>query len=132
MSTTALTKHWEQMSCWVPCVAEVQLVLHAGKPQLNFVYRPVLLPACYAPKHEVDECTFLGTGEQLQLPGYGVEMAIKNMEYSALDDSKVRVKDDFMYSLPHSKYGQASTRLISHIMCKVNRESIRKRNQQYF
>ena len=25
----------------------------------------------------------------LQVPGFGVEMALKNMEYSALDDSKV-------------------------------------------
>ena len=31
----------------------------------------------------------LGTGEPLQLPGFGVELAIKNMEYSAMDDSKV-------------------------------------------
>ena len=31
----------------------------------------------------------LGTGELLQLPGFGVELAIKNMEYSAMDDSKV-------------------------------------------
>jgi len=27
----------------------------------------------------------------LQVPGFGVEMALKNMEYSALDDSKARI-----------------------------------------
>ena len=36
-------------------------------------------------------CALLGANRgRLQLPGFGVEMAIKNMEYSALDDSKVR------------------------------------------
>ncbi len=34
-------------------------------------------------------CLELGTSEALQLPGFGVELAIKNMEYSAMDDSKV-------------------------------------------
>ena len=40
---------------------------------------------------QLGPCTVLGTGEALQLAGYGVEMAIKNMEYSALDDSQVRL-----------------------------------------
>ena len=34
-------------------------------------------------------CLELGTAEALQLPGFGVELAIKNMEYSAVDDTKV-------------------------------------------
>ena len=34
-------------------------------------------------------CLELGTAEALQLPGFGVELAIKNMEYSAMDDTKV-------------------------------------------
>ncbi len=38
---------------------------------------------------QLGRCTLLGTGVALQLAGYGVEMAIKNMEYSALDDSQV-------------------------------------------
>ena len=61
----------------------------AGRPLLVFALRPVLLAGCNAPLGEVDTCMFLGTGGSLQLPGFGVEMAIKNMEYSALDDSKV-------------------------------------------
>jgi UDP-glucose:glycoprotein glucosyltransferase len=31
---------------------------------------------------------FVGTEEQLVLPGYGVEAVLKNMEYSAIDDKK--------------------------------------------
>ena len=50
-----------------------------------YVYRPVLLHGCGGE----DACLDLGTGEALQLPGFGVELALKNMEYSALDDSKV-------------------------------------------
>lgn len=50
-----------------------------------YVYRPVLLEGCASG----GTCLELGTGGPLQLPGFGVELAIKNMEYSALDDSKV-------------------------------------------
>ena len=32
-------------------------------------------------------CSTLGTGDGLTIPGYGVELAIKNMEYNARDDS---------------------------------------------
>lgn len=39
---------------------------------------------------QLGPCSLLGTGEVLHLAGYGVEMAIKNMEYSALDDSQVQ------------------------------------------
>lgn len=52
----------------------------------------MLRAACGVEASEAaDSCTFHGTGGSLQLPGFGVEMAIKNMEYSALDDSKVLV-----------------------------------------
>lgn len=50
-----------------------------------YVLRPVMLQGC----QERQGCSQLGTGKALQLAGYGVEMAIKNMEYSALDDSQV-------------------------------------------
>ena len=59
----------------------------AGGGGLFYVYRPVLLGGCSAG----DACVDLGTGEPLQLPGFGVELAIKNMEYSAMDDTKVSV-----------------------------------------
>ena len=37
----------------------------------------------------MDSCAELGFGPHVTLPGFGVEMAVKNMEYSALDDRKV-------------------------------------------
>lgn len=58
----------------------------AGQQPLSYAYRPVLLSTCT----RADACAYLGTGGALQLPAYGVEMVIKNMEYSALDDAKVR------------------------------------------
>jgi len=52
------------------------------------VYRPVLLEGCgsQGDGEAGEQCFDLGTGDNLQLPGFGVEMAVKNMEYSALDD----------------------------------------------
>lgn len=57
-----------------------------GAPFL-YVYRPFMSPAC-----EVTGCLGLGAGEQLVLPGYGVEATLKNTEYSAMDDKKVKDK----------------------------------------
>ena len=50
------------------------------------MYRPVLLEGCRGEGLAGEQCFDLGTGHSLQLPGFGVEMAVKNMEYSALDD----------------------------------------------
>ena len=58
-----------------------------GEGKLAYVYRPALLSSCRSVE---GTCLELGTAEALQLPGFGVELAIKNMEYSAMDDSKVR------------------------------------------
>lgn len=59
---------------------------------MKYVYRPVLREACTAAglgfRVAAHGCAAFGAGGPLQLPGFGVEMAIKNMEYSALDDSK--------------------------------------------
>ncbi len=57
----------------------------AGSGKIVYVYRPVLAEGCAA----AQPCVGLGSGGGLPLPGFGVELAIKNMEYSALDDSKV-------------------------------------------
>lgn len=59
-------------------------------PRLAYAWRPVLGgsgSACAA-ADEVHPCTRLGTEGPLVLPGYGVELALKNMEYNAQDDSK--------------------------------------------
>ena len=50
-----------------------------------YAVRPMLMPGCM----EGGACSLLGTEGPLHLAGYGVELAIKNMEYSALDDSQV-------------------------------------------
>ena len=52
------------------------------------MYRPVLLPTCGS--FPGSACSLAGSGGRLQLPGYGVELAVKNMEYSAMDDAQVR------------------------------------------
>lgn len=40
-------------------------------------------------------CAALGSRQEVMLPGYGVEAALKNMEYSAMDDkSKAKAKLD--------------------------------------
>ena len=63
------------------------MILCAGEGQLAYVYRPALLSGC---QNVEGTCLELGRSDALQLPGFGVELAIKNMEYSAMDDSKVR------------------------------------------
>lgn len=55
--------------------------------RLAYAWRPLLEPAACG-DGEVHACTLLGTGGQLVLPGYGVELALKNMEYNAQDDKK--------------------------------------------
>lgn len=56
-----------------------------GRGVVTYAVRPRLMQGCV----EVDACSLLGTQGPLHLAGYGVELAIKNMEYSALDDSQV-------------------------------------------
>ncbi|BDA49281.1 UDP-glucose:glycoprotein glucosyltransferase 1 [Coccomyxa sp. Obi] len=58
--------------------------------KIVYVYRPVLAEGCMAEQ----PCVGLGSGGGLPLPGFGVELAIKNMEYSALDDSKVEAEKE--------------------------------------
>jgi hypothetical protein len=66
----------------------------AEKQQLKYALRPVLAQGCASKgiSLEASHCLQLGTGEQLPLPGYGVELAIKNMEYKAMDDSSLKSK----------------------------------------
>lgn len=52
-----------------------------------YAVRPMLMTGC----SEGGACGLLGTEGPLHLAGYGVELAIKNMEYSALDDSQVSI-----------------------------------------
>lgn len=54
---------------------------------MTYVLRSVLPSGCEA---KVGHCGAIGTGEFSKLGGYGVELALKNMEYKAMDDSAVR------------------------------------------
>lgn len=49
--------------------------------------RPVLPSGC---EHLASPCARLGTQGPLNLAGYGAELALKNMEYKAADDSEVK------------------------------------------
>ena len=66
----------------------------ASAGAVRYVHRPVLVPGC-----ERDGCVGLGAslggngeegGERLTVAGFGVEMAVKNMEYKATDDTEVK------------------------------------------
>ncbi|EFN52002.1 hypothetical protein CHLNCDRAFT_59065 [Chlorella variabilis] len=62
----------------------------AAAPRLAYAWRPLLDAAACSAAGEgvVHPCTALGTEGRLVVPGYGVELALKNMEYNAQDDSK--------------------------------------------
>lgn len=64
------------------------ILLNAAKEgKVKYVVRPVLPSGCEA---EVGQCGAIGVGESLNLGGYGVELALKNMEYKAMDDSAIK------------------------------------------
>lgn len=52
-----------------------------------YVVRPVLPSGCEA---NVGICGVVGAKDSLNLGGYGVELALKNMEYKAIDDSMIK------------------------------------------
>lgn len=55
--------------------------------KVKYVVRPVLPTGCEA---KIGHCSAVGTRSSLNLGGYGVELALKNMEYKAMDDSTVK------------------------------------------
>lgn len=55
--------------------------------KITYVVRPLVLPGC---ESKVGRCEAIGTRDPLSLGGYGVELALKNMEYKAMDDSVVK------------------------------------------
>eukprot|EP00250_Pteridium_aquilinum_P011892 c20372_g1_i1 orf=227-5122(+) len=67
------------------------ILAEAAKLELvNYVLRPYFSLGC---EIEADKCVTMGTGSTLHLGGYGVELALKNMEYKAIDDSDVKKND---------------------------------------
>ncbi|TYJ03442.1 hypothetical protein E1A91_A12G028100v1 [Gossypium mustelinum] len=65
----------------------VTLTQAAKEGKVNYVVRPVLPSGCEA---EVGLCGAVGARDSLNLGGYGVELALKNMEYKAMDDSAIK------------------------------------------
>lgn len=60
--------------------------LVASRADIRYVLRPVLRPsACSMPP--ASSCLLLGAEGPLDIPGFGVEMVLKNTEYSAKDDT---------------------------------------------
>ncbi|KAK9134686.1 hypothetical protein Syun_014016 [Stephania yunnanensis] len=54
---------------------------------VKYVVRPVLPFGCEGAS---EPCGILGAGDPINLGGYGVELALKNMEYKAMDDSAIK------------------------------------------
>ncbi|PIN18202.1 UDP-glucose:glycoprotein glucosyltransferase [Handroanthus impetiginosus] len=71
------------------CFKEFHMALSeaAKKGKVKYVVRSVLPSGC---ESKSSPCGAVGTGEALNLGGYGVELALKNMEYKAMDDSAIK------------------------------------------
>ncbi|KAL6515179.1 hypothetical protein OROHE_018811 [Orobanche hederae] len=71
------------------CFKEFHIALSeaAKKGKVKYVVRSVLLSEC---ESKSASCGAIGSGEPLNLGGYGVELALKNMEYKAMDDSTIK------------------------------------------
>ncbi|KAJ0970439.1 hypothetical protein J5N97_023316 [Dioscorea zingiberensis] len=71
------------------CFREFHAVLaeSSKKGQAKYVVRPVLPSGCQA---ITSYCGGIGTSDAVHLGGYGVELALKNMEYKAMDDSAIK------------------------------------------
>ncbi|KAF5177305.1 UDP-glucose:glycoprotein glucosyltransferase [Thalictrum thalictroides] len=65
----------------------IHLADAAKKGRVKYVVRPVLPYGC---EETTSPCGAVGTNDSLNLGGYGVELALKNMEYKAMDDSMIK------------------------------------------
>ncbi|XP_077249735.1 EMS-MUTAGENIZED BRI1 SUPPRESSOR 1 isoform X2 [Tasmannia lanceolata] len=65
----------------------IVLVEASKKGKVKYVVRPVLPSGCESMS---GYCGAVGTRDALNLGGYGVELALKNMEYKAMDDSAIK------------------------------------------
>ncbi|KAK3016326.1 hypothetical protein RJ639_007306, partial [Escallonia herrerae] len=63
------------------------LVEAAKEGKVKYVVRPILPSGC---ESKSSHCGAIGTRAPLNLGGYGVELALKNMEYKAMDDSAIK------------------------------------------
>ncbi|KAG6576980.1 UDP-glucose:glycoprotein glucosyltransferase, partial [Cucurbita argyrosperma subsp. sororia] len=65
----------------------VTLVKAAKEGKVKYVVRPVIPSGCEV---KIDSCGAVGARGSMNLGGYGVELALKNMEYKAMDDSAIK------------------------------------------
>lgn len=63
------------------------LVDAARQGKVTYVVRPLLPSGC---ESKASSCGSIGTKDPINLGGYGVELALKNMEYKAMDDTAVK------------------------------------------
>ena len=75
------------------CFKEMHELLKGGSESstINYVLRPVLFSNTCARSNAC--VTFGASDEHLRLAGFGIELAVKNMEYKAIDDSKVKSEE---------------------------------------
>ncbi|KAF9602136.1 hypothetical protein IFM89_025181 [Coptis chinensis] len=71
------------------CFKEFHILLSdaARKGRVRYVVRPVLPHGC---EKATSPCGAVGTTDSMNLGAYGVELALKNMEYKAMDDSTIK------------------------------------------
>lgn len=71
------------------CFKEFHLILvqSAKEGKVKYVVRPVLPSGC---EGKASHCAAVGAKDFVNLGGYGVELALKNMEYKAMDDSTIK------------------------------------------
>lgn len=71
------------------CFKKFHLALVDASKQgkVTYVVRPVMVSGCVS---NSDPCLAVGTKDPVNLGGYGVELALKNMEYKAMDDSAIK------------------------------------------
>ncbi|KAG9141867.1 hypothetical protein Leryth_013981 [Lithospermum erythrorhizon] len=63
------------------------LVDAARQGRVTYVVRPVMVSGCIS---NSEQCGAVGIKDPVNLAGYGVELALKNMEYKAMDDSAIK------------------------------------------
>ncbi|THU65445.1 hypothetical protein C4D60_Mb05t03700 [Musa balbisiana] len=71
------------------CFKDFHIILAEASKQgkIKYVVRPVLPPRCQAVS---SYCSAVGSSDAVNLGGYGVELALKNMEYKAMDDTMIK------------------------------------------
>ncbi|KQJ97067.1 UDP-glucose:glycoprotein glucosyltransferase isoform X2 [Brachypodium distachyon] len=65
----------------------VRLAEASKKGKVRYALRPVLPSGCQATS---SFCASIGAVDAVTLSGYGVELALKNMEYKAMDDTAIK------------------------------------------